>query len=112
MKELRRAIKHLIDEEWIRANDVHKPFVNAHEAAAVIREEIEEAKDALDKIEVHYDAFWQEVKEDEFGQMADDLERIYKWAQLAACECVQVGAMAEKALLLIYNTMEEKKEEK
>lgn len=108
MRELKKKVKNLIDEEFIRANEKYPLFASEHEAAAVLLEELEEVEEAIKVIRYGYDDFWECVKEDKFDKMADFLESVYKWSQLAACECIQVGAMAEKSLEVNFRKNKER----
>lgn len=108
MRELKKKVKNLIDDEFIRANEKYPLFVSEHEAAAVLLEELEETEQAVRIIRTCFTSFWDCVKKDDFENMADFLESVYKWSQLAACECIQVGAMAEKSLEVNFRKNKER----
>lgn len=108
MKELKKKVKTLIDDEFVRANEKYPLFVSEHEAAAVLLEELEECKEAVEQIEYYYEVFWACVKRDNYEEMAFYLENIYKWSQLACCEAIQVGAMAEKGLEVNFRKNKER----
>ena len=79
------------------AIEKHGLFHSQHEAWAVLKEEVEEMCQAVNR-----DAFksmlcslWIDVTHDKAADEAK-LKEIYEAAYQAACECVQVMAMCEK----------------
>lgn len=85
----------LVTEELVAANLVNPPFHSTHEGYAVLKEEIEEAKEALDEITVCLDMLWEHVKKDSPTAYAY-AQRIEKYAMRLAAEAIQVAAMAQK----------------
>lgn len=83
-------------------------FASRHEGESVIREEFEEAIDEMEEIGKAYKAMWLCVRKD-FSKkvMADAVDDVYNHAVEAACELIQVAAMAYKMLA----TLAEEKEE-
>ena len=77
MDAVRGYVKKLVRREEEVANVIYPLFTNNHEAAAVIREELEELEEAVEE---------------------NDLERIKGAAVCAAVEAIQVAAMAQKAV--------------
>lgn len=97
MKELKEAVKVLMNEEYERAaKRFGESFHSPHEAYAVILEEKEEAGWELMDLKYSIDLFWESVKKDD-TEYQDALKGIEKHALNAACECIQVAAMAYKA---------------
>lgn len=96
MKELKEAVKALMCEEYERAAErFGGKFHSPHEAYAVILEEEEKAQNEMRYILGQIEAFWIRIKENMI--MDGSLEVIEKTALNAACECIQVAAMAYKA---------------
>ena len=97
MDELIEAVKALIREEYERtAKKFGGNFNSPHEAYAVILEEAQEAGLELMDLKYAIDLFWESVKKDD-TEYQDALRNIEKYALNAACECIQVAAMAYKA---------------
>lgn len=96
MKELKEAVEVLMREEYERAEKrFGEKFHSPHEAYAVIKEEAEEAQNEMRYILGQMEAYWIRIKE---NMITDgSLEVIEKTALNAACECIQVAAMAYKA---------------
>ena len=101
MTKLKEAVKALIAQELSMASkDYGDRFHSAHEAYAVILEEYEEAKEELNNIEYALADFWGCVR---FPDYSDDHEQnahlsdLERTAINAACECIQIAAMARKA---------------
>ena len=84
----------IIDDEIARSTKKHGPLRSAHEAYAVILEEMDEANEAIGRLEHFINAFWNCVKRDACTK--DQTQAIYENAINAAVELVQVAAMAEK----------------
>lgn len=94
MDELLSMVEALSTEECNRAIKKYGLFNNAHEAASVLREELEEAKDALGITEAAYNALWRMVKSD--LPIDEQLKALKKFALETAAECVQIAAMCRK----------------
>ena len=95
MKELKEAVKVLMNEEYERAaKKFGGNFNSPHEVYAVILEEVEEAGDEFDCIRGYLAEYWDCVKNNEVGEWFLYIE---KSAIQAAAECIQIAAMAYKA---------------
>lgn len=95
MNKLICDLDELRKEEYARAAKKHgQYFHSTHEAAAVIREELDEAKDALGIMEATFDGLWRIVKLD--FPIGEQLEGLGNAALEAAAECIQVAAMCYK----------------
>jgi hypothetical protein len=101
MTKLKESVKELVAQELSMASkDYGDRFHSAHEAYAVILEEYEEAKEELSNIEYALANFWGCVRFPDYSEDSEpnahlsDLERT---AINAACECIQIAAMARKA---------------
>lgn len=91
------GVKCLVQNELDMACEIHgKRFNSGHEAYAVIKEEAEELDWEGEKINLTLGYMWEDVKnDDQFGDRLSDIE---KYATQAACEAIQVAAMARKAM--------------
>lgn len=104
MMELVFEVTNLIKDEYDRASNKFGPINHSdHESYAIILEELEEAEDESALCREAVRDFWEATK-DKLGEDSDkirDLDRVYNDALLAACEYIQVAAMAYKAKLTI-----------
>lgn len=99
MTKLRKAVEGLVDMELVLASEQHgERFRSAHEAYAVILEEFEEAVDEISHIRENLFGLWNTTKSNDYNGGEYSLDNIMSAAESAACECIQVAAMAEKAL--------------
>ena len=96
MTKLKEQVTRLVDFELEMANKEHgERFNSAHEAYAVMKEEYEESKEALiDVSTLLNECFWTSCRYNE--NCVDIAEDIRNEAIKAACECIQVAAMAQK----------------
>ena len=97
MNAVKCYIHRLVEREEEVANVIYPLFTNDHEAAAVIREELEELEEAVDLTRKRYHAYWMHIRNNEVIE-ENDLERIKEAAVCAAVEAIQVAAMAQKAV--------------
>jgi len=98
MNKLVDSVEKLVNQEYeLSSKDHGEQFSSFHEAYAVIKEEIEEAQKELGNLYKHFSNFWDGVKHDAIP--SEEIEYIARSAHLAACELIQVTAMAYKATL-------------
>lgn len=96
-KRTLRGVDFLIGNELDLARDEHgETFASMHEGAAVLKEEVEEAKDDLIEANGFYRLLWDAVKEDDAKTARSMAEEIASHAERLACEAIQVAAMALK----------------
>lgn len=96
MEKLKNEIKNLVADEIERALEVHGRHHSRHEAYAVIKEEVEEADDALVSVKQMLAHTWEFIKGDDDPSKA--MKRIGEWAEHLAAEAIQVAAMAQKGI--------------
>ena len=96
MNAVKEQVSALVTRELFFANQKHPQFRSPHEGAAVIREELEEAQEAIDAVTGVYQALWNKVKRDENATVLAAI--LKRKAEDAACECVQLAAMAQKII--------------
>lgn len=96
-KKTMEGVKYLVQHELDMACEANgTKFNSAHEAYAVIKEEVEELGAEIKLLESNLVYMWMDVKNnDEFG---DRLAEIEKHSRQAACEAIQVASMARKAM--------------
>ena len=95
MNHCENKLPALVVEELVAANLVNPPFHSTHEGYAVLKEEIEEAKDALDEVTVCHQMMWEHIKRDHL-KAYEYADKVEKYAVRLAAEAIQVAAMAQK----------------
>lgn len=88
-------IEALIDDELARIIEEHGLFVDDHQAYAVIKEEVEEAREEMIIIRENMVKFWERVRADDLDN-ADIMESIQIHGIELIKEAVQVVACARK----------------
>ena len=94
MSTIKSDVEKLVQKELGAANQKFTVFHSDYEGAAVIFEEIEETKDSLIDTEYQFGEMWKCIKDNMSGYPF--IERLYVRAIEAACEAIQVAAMAQK----------------
>lgn len=94
MSTIRLDIKKLAQEEFKSENLKPLMFCSDYEGAAVIIEKIERLKSAFSNVEFYFDGLWHGVKNNESTESS--CRSITEAAIDAACEAIQVAAMAQK----------------
>jgi len=99
MKILKADVERLVQEEYARASDQHGARFNSpHEAYSVMKEEFEEAVAECNIVNgVLNVEYWNSVKQDSDYIGNKVAGEIQKYAINAACEMIQLAAMALKA---------------
>lgn len=94
MNAVKEDVEKLVHKELKSANQRFPMFRSDHEGAAVILEEIEEAKDELKSIKSVFEELWYTVKSNEDNEPW--VRRIKEYSINLSCEAIQVAAMAQK----------------
>lgn len=104
MKHLIELVGKVISSEYYAASIEHGQFNNSdHESYAIIREEFEESQNEVHLTAESLSQFWSCVKLDaDDSAKLQSLKCLEHRATLAACELIQVAAMARKAMLTIH----------
>lgn len=84
--------------ECAQGTTMYGPIASAHEGYALIKEELEEAQDEIVRVEQQLGHLWTSIKGNDVSVYPHYLKQIQQTAILAACEMIQVAAMAEKTL--------------
>ena len=100
MEELIKSVVCAECEEYGRASVKFGAVNNSdHESYAVLREEADEAVDAVEDVDNLMDIFFETVKNNEEDEVKlDILNEIKHRAEEAAAESIQAAAMARKAI--------------
>jgi len=110
MERLIKSVQTIMEEEYCRAAQKFGPVNNSdHESFAVLFEEIQEAFDEVKNTDGAIERFWQMVKSREARDQDKQsvLTSVENSAIFAACEFIQVAAMAYKAKQTIQERFEE-----
>lgn len=94
--KIRPAVEMLAEMEKRDANRKFPLFHSLHEGYAVLLEEIEEAREALNFAEGSLSMLWAHVRDNNAGRALEFAGRIREHALDLAAEAVQAAAMAQK----------------
>ena len=87
-------VENLVEKELASANERFPQFHSPHEGWAVLREEYDELEEEVHQLDGEINCYlWGSVKR---NTAADNVEAIRLRAIAAACEAIQVAAMAQK----------------
>lgn len=105
MQKLIAEVTECVEREYGRASAKFGPINNSdHESYAILLEELDESKDEIFHVEGHLNALWDYVKRNQHDVVkVQECVNIERTAILAACELIQVAAMAKKAGITICN---------
>ena len=97
MNELIDAVTALVGEETQRAKEQYgEKYASLHEGYGVLVEEIDEVGEDMEKIEDGLLRILRYIRKNDWGAVGDWLSFIQQDAINAACECIQVAAVARK----------------
>ena len=94
--KIRPAIEKLAEMEKQDANRKFPLFHSLHEGYAILLEEIEEAREALNFAEGSLSMLWAHIRDNNAGRALEFAGRVREHALDLAVEAVQVAAMAQK----------------
>lgn len=103
MEKLMIDVQELVKEEYYRASVKFGVTNNSdHESYAILLEELEEAEVEVTDVQNQLAKFWELTKanDDDLSKYSRLLE-LERRAELAACELIQVAAMAQKAAMTV-----------
>lgn len=94
MNVVSEDVEKLVEKELASANKQFPRFHSPHEGWAVLREEYDELEEEVHQLDGEINCYlWGSVKR---NTTADNVEAIRLRAIAAACEAIQVAAMAQK----------------
>lgn len=109
MEELMRSVADLADREYQWAAKSHGGAAySPHEGYALIKEEVEEADEEMDRLKKKLTFLWENVKNDADDVAQRNFEDMKSMAIAGACELIQVAAMADKGIEGIRKGREKK----
>lgn len=98
MISVQPKILQLIGEELGAAVAAHGQYASMHEAYAVIREEIEETAEELERVKGIHGEMWACIRRDDHEAARAEAAEIYRVAALMAGEAIRVAATALKVV--------------
>ena len=96
MNAVSEDVAELVGKELESANALFPAFHSAHEGWAVMQEEAEELEEELEAIEMAMEQLWHRIRDN--LPTATHAALIEQYAEAAACEAIQMAAMAQKYL--------------
>ena len=94
MNAVSEDVKMLVEKELESANEQFPQFHSEHEGWAVMQEEAEELREEWDSIEMAMEQLWHRIRDG--IPTAQHVALAEQYAEAAACEAIQVAAMARK----------------
>ena len=98
MNVVKDGVLELIQREYEAAKADHGPLASMHEGYAVLLEELEETSEALQGAINQANGLWVAVRHDDAYVAASIVDNIRARAMDAACEAIQVAAVARRVL--------------
>ena len=96
MNAVSEDVAKLLEKELESANERFPQFRSEHEGWAVMQEEVEELREECDSIEMAMEQLWHRIRD---GVPTEQhVALVEQYAEAAACEAIQVAAMARKYL--------------
>lgn len=96
MNVVSKDVEKLVEKELEAANERFPQFHSEHEGWAVMQEEAEELQEECDSIEMSMKQLWRRIRDGIPTSLQVAL--VGQYAEAAACEAIQVAAMARKYL--------------
>lgn len=99
MEKLKETVEKAVMDELQRENASFPLFNSKHEGYAVIKEELEETREALDTLESSIAILWESVREKRVPSFITDFnttEDMHAQAVAVAAEAIQTAAMILK----------------
>jgi hypothetical protein len=100
MSELMKIVTEATDKERSEAYAAHGDLHSHNEGYGVLAEEIDEVQEEIRNMMHYFDRLMRVIRNN-LRELGSDLGQIRRNAQLAACECIQVAAVAQRFLDLI-----------
>ena len=94
MDAIKDDVIELIEKELKSANEKFPLFASNHEGYAILKEEIEEAKDEVVWVKEKLGCMWELIKKNHDATL--EAEFLKEFAIQGAVELIQVAAMAQK----------------
>ena len=94
MNVVSKDVEKLVEKELEAANERFPQFHSEHEGWAVMQEEAEELREECDSIEMAMEQLWYRIRDGIPTSLQVAL--VGQYAEAAACEAIQVAAMARK----------------
>lgn len=96
MNAVSEDVKLLVEKELESANERFPQFHSEHEGWTVMQEEADELQEECASIEMAMEQLWHRIRDG--IQTTQHVALVEQYAEAAACEAIQVAAMARKYL--------------
>ena len=96
MNVVSKDVEKLVEKELEAANERFSQFHSEHEGWAVMQEEAEELQEECASIEMAMEQLWHRIRDG--IPTANHVALVEQYAEAAACEAIQMAAMARKYL--------------
>ena len=96
MSSLEKAVIEAAKVELKRANGYHGPHTSTHQAYGVLKEELEEAEEKKNAVDLQMECIWNDVKKDNFGAIPCRLDWLETHMVKCTAEMIQALAMVYK----------------
>lgn len=100
MAELVEIVTRATEREWLDAYAEYGELHSLNEGYGVLAEEIDEVQESVEVVMSRFKKLLRLIREDS-SELKSDLVQIWINAQLVACECIQVAAVAHRFIDLI-----------
>ena len=100
MADLIKTVQLVTELEKRRANAKFGMMHSKNEGYGVLAEEVDEMMEQINIINRYFDSLVRVIRYD-LRELDGDLKKIKNSAMLAACECIQVAAVAQRFIDLI-----------
>ena len=100
MTDLIKIVTGATESERRDAYEKHGDLHSRNEGYGVLAEEIDEVQEQINSVMHYFDRLRRVIRYD-LRELGSDIGQIRRSAQLAACECIQVAAVAQRFLDLI-----------
>lgn len=98
MEQMREQIRPHVERALAYAREKHgETFASWHEAYGVLSEEVMEVQQELRMLEAAMGDLIHSIHDNDYVGIQEDLSVIFRRAELAACEAIQVAAVCAKA---------------
>ena len=96
MNAVTSQMEELANIEYEAAKADHRPLSSMHEGYAILLEELEETREALQGVENQVKGMWIAIKHDDTHTACRAAEIAAERAKHTACEAIQVAAVCQR----------------
>lgn len=104
MNVVHEEVLALVQKEHDAATEKYGPIASLHEGYAVLLEEMQETKEAINQIEFFMDELWRRIRWNQADNAMESTLIAKEWAEQCACEAIQVAAVCRRIMDLCNTT--------